>query len=160
MNFYNAIDSTGSVVLTRLPAGLELLDRKSYASVSLTETESGSGTDLNLNSRETTFPVDNGDDTVKSPLSLPLPPGITPKKIRVIRKHKVEVLVEAAVKILEGKTFQQVSEKFDVPKTTLRDFMVRRGLLRRGMGFQLGGSVSVSGPTTRSLSSSKAQDLK
>lgn len=63
---------------------------------------------------------------------LPLPPGVHPKKIRVIRKHKVEVLTDAAVCILEGMTFQQVSERFDVPKTTLRDFMVRRGLLQRG----------------------------
>ncbi|CAL8079045.1 unnamed protein product [Orchesella dallaii] len=54
-----------------------------------------------------------------------LPPGIRPIKIRVIRKHKVEVLTDAALCIPEGMTFQQVSEKFDVPKTTLRDFMVR-----------------------------------
>lgn len=65
--------------------------------------------------------------------SLSLPPGIRPKRIRVIRKHKVEILTDAALCILEGMTFQQVSEKFDVPKTTLRDFMVRRGLLQRGL---------------------------
>ncbi|CAL8079036.1 unnamed protein product [Orchesella dallaii] len=70
---------------------------------------------------------------------LTLPPGIRPKKIRVIRKHKVEVLTDAALCILEGMTFQQVSEKFDVPKTTLRDFMVRRGLLQRGLS-KKGGS--------------------
>lgn len=77
--------------------------------------------------------IDNSEDVAVdgSKGSTLLPPGLHPKKIRVIRKHKAEILKEAAVGILKGMTFQNVSEVYNVPKTTLRDYMVRQGLLQR-----------------------------
>lgn len=95
--------------------------------------------------------TDTATDQAENSMKVSLPPGVRPKKIRVIRKHKVEVLTDAAVCILEGMTFQQVSEKFDVPKTTLRDFMVRRGLLQRGLGKKAGFDVNIADmPSTSS----------
>lgn len=68
----------------------------------------------------------------------------------------MEVLTDAAVCILEGMTFQQVSEKFDVPKTTLRDFMVRRGLLQRGVGKKQGFPDGATAATEESPSTSNS----
>ncbi|ODM92334.1 hypothetical protein Ocin01_14346 [Orchesella cincta] len=130
------VRSSSSLVLTRLSSMRAACRSSESISCSETGTESGN---------------EQGDsksgDKKDLGKMLTLPPGIRPKKIRVIRKHKVEVLTDAALCILEGMTFQQVSEKFDVPKTTLRDFMVRRGLLQRGLSKKGGAEGGIAAAT-------------
>lgn len=52
------------------------------------------------------------------------------KRPRRYRKHSEAVLSQAAVEVWNGNTFSIVSEKYNIPRTTLQNFMRRHGLLK------------------------------
>lgn len=88
----------------------------------------------------------------------------TPGKIQRIRRSDAELL-SAADSICKGMTFQKASQMFNIPMSTIRFYMARKGMLpsrRRGrrisqgmepspgqsgvvMGGGMGGSVSMGG---------------
>ena len=73
-------------------------------------------------------------ETCSPNYSTPSPNHETPGKIQRIRRSDAELL-SAADSICKGMTFQKASQTFNIPMSTIRFYMARKGMLpsrRRG----------------------------
>ncbi|KAF6208254.1 hypothetical protein GE061_016706 [Apolygus lucorum] len=73
-------------------------------------------------------------ETCSPNYSMPSPNNETPGKIQRIRRSDAELL-SAADSICKGMTFQKASQTFNIPMSTIRFYMARKGMLpsrRRG----------------------------
>ncbi|XP_018330551.1 protein tramtrack, beta isoform-like [Agrilus planipennis] len=80
----------------------------------------------------------DGSPDARSPSDLGMYPGVPNRRIR----RSDEELRRAAECITRGQTFQTVSDQFNIPISTIRFYMARKGILpRRKRGRACGGSL-------------------
>lgn len=95
-------------------------------------------------------------ETCSPNYSMPSPNNETPGKIQRIRRSDAELL-SAADSICKGMTFQKASQTFNIPMSTIRFYMARKGMLpsrRRGRRISQGMEQNMQQPSVSQPASS------